>query len=237
MKRLCRIKPNRFCFMGPSGSMHKLTFIYQRFVTIFFLICAAGVLISSPGHGDNSVAEEIISLDVTERPLGQVLDEIATAAGYRIIFDERWDDFLISASVKNEPLYKGLKRVLRNLNNAVIYGSDRTIKIIIFDEVQASRIPASHSLVGSAPEEHSHRLRSQPSRPFPLPTPRDTSEPSTDEEESRLPNETATEIEEQKEIESGGSAEEVTEDPAPEQNEDSSGEDAESPRKTAAAGD
>jgi len=217
--------------------MHKLTFIYLRFVTIFSLICAAGVLISSPGHGDNSVAEEFISLDVTEQPLGQVLDEIATAAGYQIIFDESWDDFLISASFKNEPLYKGLKRVLRNLNNAVIYGSDRTIKIIIYDEVQASGTPASHSLVGSAPEEPAHQLRSQPSRPFPLTAPRETSAPSSDEEEARLPDETATEIKEQKEIESGESAEEVTEDVAPEQNEDLSGEDEESPRKTEPAGD
>ncbi|MGD9301092.1 MAG: hypothetical protein PVI13_05925, partial [Desulfobacterales bacterium] len=100
--------------------------------------CAALSFLSAPVYGGSAVADEIISLELTNQPLGEVLEEITAATGYRFIFDESWDDFPVSASIKNEPLHRGLKRILRKLNNAVIYNSDRTIKIVIYDETGPS---------------------------------------------------------------------------------------------------
>ena len=122
----------------PSIRMFKLKFNHPKMLALLLLMGAAGLFISTPGLCGRTVAEEIISLDLVEQPLGEVLDDITAATGYRFIFDESWENFLISASIKNEPLHKGLKRILGKLNNAIIYSSDRTIKIIIFDEANAS---------------------------------------------------------------------------------------------------
>ena len=111
---------------------------YLRLLSIPFIVCFLGVFFANIAFTENMVGEETISLEITGQPLGEVLDEIEDATGYRFILDESWENFLISASIKNEPLHKGLKRILRNLNNVIIYSSNRTIKIIIFDEAAAS---------------------------------------------------------------------------------------------------
>ena len=61
--------------------------------------------------------------------------------------DESWNKFPVTASIKNEPLHRGLQRILRNLNNAVIYGSDGTIKIKIYEREKSSGYPAGSSMV------------------------------------------------------------------------------------------
>jgi len=226
--------------------MPRIVFNYLRVLPILLLICAAGVFISAPGHSDNSVAEEIISLDLTDQPLGEVLDQIAEATGYRFILDESWDNFLVSASFKNEPLHKGLKRILRNLNNAIIYSSDRTIKIILYDEVKTPQIPASHSMERISSEEPVNKFSSFPKKPILLQIPRETQGDSSVEDDSQStdennplakePEETAVEIEEQDENEPGGSAKENTENEEAEQNEDGSGDAEESPAQTESAG-
>lgn len=111
---------------------------YLRFLSIPFMVCILGIFLPNIGLTDNMVGGEIISLEITDQPLGEVLDEIEDATGYQFIFDETWGNFLISASIKNEPLHKALKRILGNLNNVIIYSSNRTVKIIIFDEAAAS---------------------------------------------------------------------------------------------------
>jgi hypothetical protein len=101
---------------------------------LFWLACFCGLIFPAPAVGEKSVADEIISLDVADKPLGEVLDNISDVAGCRFKIDAVWEDYPITASFKNEPLYRVLKRIFRDFNNAVIYGSDRTIKIIIYDE-------------------------------------------------------------------------------------------------------
>ncbi|UCD78045.1 MAG: hypothetical protein JSW26_21940, partial [Desulfobacterales bacterium] len=109
----------------------------QEIMSVFllsWLACFNGLLIPAPAFGANSVADEIISLEVKDKPLGEVLENISDAAGCQFSIDASWEDYPITASFKNEPLYRVLKRIFRDFNNAVIYGSDRTIKIIIYDE-------------------------------------------------------------------------------------------------------
>jgi len=113
---------------------------YQSMVVYLLLGLAGfcGLFVSTPAICDESVADEIISLNAVGRPLGEVLKNISIAADCRFIVDTSWEDYPITAVLDNEPLYKGLKLIFRNINNAVIYGANRTIRIIIYDEGPSS---------------------------------------------------------------------------------------------------
>ena len=111
-----------------------------------FLICFGGLCVPSPGVCRDSVADEIISLDVTGKPLGEVLEDISAAIDCQFSIDGRWEDYPITSSFQNKPLHKALKLIFRNLNNAVIYGSERTVKIVIFDESASSERGPGHSV-------------------------------------------------------------------------------------------
>jgi len=120
---------------------------------VFSLICCYGFYRPFPANGENSIAEELISLDIKNQPLVEVLEDISAETGYQFSIDESWNNFPITASIKNEPLHKGLKRILRNLNNAVIYGSDGIIKIKIYEQEKSSGYPAGHSIANRSYEE------------------------------------------------------------------------------------
>ena len=65
------------------------------------------------------------------------------AADCQFSFDESWEYYPISASIDSKPLHKALKIIFRNINNAVIFGADRTIKIIIYDDGKTIRHSAT----------------------------------------------------------------------------------------------
>ncbi|MEJ2166545.1 MAG: hypothetical protein P8X90_13510 [Desulfobacterales bacterium] len=119
---------------------------------LFWLACFCGTFFPAPAAGEKSVADEIISLNVADKPLGEVLDSISEAADCRFKIDAVWEDYPITASFKDEPLYRVIKRIFRDFNNAVIYGSDRTIKIIIYDEGTPAGRKGGYS-VASKPSE------------------------------------------------------------------------------------
>jgi hypothetical protein len=77
---------------------------------------------------------ELISMTIEDEPLGDVLKKISMATGYEFSLDDSWQSYRVTASLEKVSLHKGLKRILRNLDNAIIYGSDRKIKIIIYDK-------------------------------------------------------------------------------------------------------
>jgi hypothetical protein len=112
-------------------------------VICFFigLICCLWLFLPLPGNTTDSVADQIVSINVKAQPLGEVLEHISEETGYQFRIDQSWQDFLITASFKNEPLHRGLKKILRQLNNAIIYGSDGTIKIMIYGETLSSDTP------------------------------------------------------------------------------------------------
>jgi hypothetical protein len=120
---------------------------------LFGLAGFFGFFIPTLAICDNSVADEIISLDETDRPLGEVLEKISIAADCQFRIDESWKDYPITASFDNEPLHRGLKLIFRNMNNAVIYGADRTIKIIIYDEGTPSGRGIGHSVTIKSSQE------------------------------------------------------------------------------------
>jgi hypothetical protein len=120
---------------------------------LFCLVCLWGLFEPPPVIGQNSVADEIISLNVTAQSLGEVLEDISTATGCQFSINSSWEDFPITASFQDEPLHQALKIILRNLNNAVIYGSERTVKIIIYDESASSEKATDHAVVIGPSEE------------------------------------------------------------------------------------
>jgi hypothetical protein len=106
----------------------------QAALLLFGAACFCALIFPAPACGAKSVGDEIISLDVADKPLGEVLATISEATGYRFKIDAGWENYPITASFKNEPLYRVIKRIFRDFNNAVIYGSDGTIKIIIYED-------------------------------------------------------------------------------------------------------
>ena len=116
--------------------------------------------------------EKLISLAVKDEPLGDVLYKVSMATGYDISLDNKWQNYRVTASLKKVPLHKGLKRILKNLNSAIIYVSSQKIKIIIFDKTApegASNTPSDEKSVDRTPV--SQRPSYRPGRqPPPLPT-------------------------------------------------------------------
>lgn len=97
------------------------------------------------GFCENSVADAIVSLNAADQELGEVLKNISIDANCRFIFDKGWEDYPITAIFDDEPLYRALKLIFRDINNAIIYGEDRTIRIIIYDEGRSSDETIGHS--------------------------------------------------------------------------------------------
>lgn len=195
---------------------------------LFWLIALWGVFIPTSAICENSIADEIISLNVTDQPLVEVLEDISIAVGCQFSIDESWDDYPITASFANEPLYKGLKRVLRNINNAIIYGADRTVRIIIYDEAMPSGKEIKHSATIRSPTESLPQIQpsSEATAPQPeLGDPEDGSDAVNDEQPPEEAAEsgselgaTDVEIEQTQKEESGeATAEENTDDSETEQ--------------------
>lgn len=155
---------------------------------LFWLIGFGGFFMPAPAICANSVADEIISLNVTDRPLGEVLENISIAAGCQFSIDESWEDYPITVSFDNEPLYRGLKLIFRDINNAVIYGADRTVKIIIYDEGTPSGKAVGQS--GQTKSSQENIQESQPSGEATAPQSEvEASEDSSDAENVEQPPE------------------------------------------------
>ena len=112
-------------------------YAHQHIALITFLFLAMLFLIlpnSSSGGNESNVGEELISLTAKNEPLGDVLYKVSMASGYDISLDSKWQNYRVTASLEKVSLHRGLKRILRNLNSAIIYVSSKKIKIIIYDK-------------------------------------------------------------------------------------------------------
>jgi len=103
----------------------------------FLLMAMVSLILPIPSAGGNEVyvGDELISLTIKDEPLGDVLYKVSMATGYDISLDNKWQNYRVTASLKEVSLHKGLKRILRNLNSAIIYVSSKKIKIIIYDKI------------------------------------------------------------------------------------------------------
>jgi type II secretory pathway component GspD/PulD (secretin) len=101
-------------------------------------------IVSSAGNETNT-ADELISLTVKDEPLEDVLKKVSIATGYEISLDNKSQSYRVTASLEEVSLHKGLKQILRNLNNVIIYGSSKKIKIIIYDKTTPEGVSSAPS--------------------------------------------------------------------------------------------
>lgn len=95
--------------------------------------------------GSESPDGSLVSLTAKNQPLGDVLEGIAQVTGYRFNLNDHWRTYPVSVSVENIPLHQGLTLILRGLNHAIVYGSDKDIMILVYGKVD-SRKAVSYSL-------------------------------------------------------------------------------------------
>jgi hypothetical protein len=116
---------------------HYFSVFTHRHIALIILLSFATPSLFLPissSAGNVNVGEELISLTVKNEPLGDVLYKVSMATGYDISIDDKWQNYRVTASLEDVSLHRGLKRILRNLNSAIIYVSSKKIKIIIYDK-------------------------------------------------------------------------------------------------------
>jgi hypothetical protein len=77
--------------------------------------------------------ERLLTLDIRERPLKEVLQRLSGHTGYTFIFDTAWGGHPVSATFKNVPLHTGLRQILGNWSHALVFLPAKKIKIIILE--------------------------------------------------------------------------------------------------------
>jgi hypothetical protein len=160
---------------------------------LWCLVCFYGLSFPAVAVGEKSVADEIISLDVRNEPLGEVLEDISIAVNCKFSINESWQDYPVTAAFYNEPLYRGLKKIFRNVNNAVIYGADRNIKIIIYGEIASPGRDTGPSATTQSSQESSHQSQPFSDATAPQPEIEDPGDSGGDEESSEDQPETTGE--------------------------------------------
>ena len=137
-------------FFSSTTGRHLLAWYITVKTVICLIICF--FIAFSYGSGSirhamaqNTTQDPEISLQITNKPLGDILETISQDTGYQFNLNDKWKDYQVSASNDNLPLERKLKRLLRSLNHIIIWDSDRIITIKIFGEVdpQKSRSVAS----------------------------------------------------------------------------------------------
>jgi len=119
-------------------------------------------------------SEPLVTITATNEPLGQLLDRIGAQVNYTIDVDERWQDHPVSIALDRVPLSECLKRVLVNLNYAILYESDSAIRIVIYD--------AGAGAPGAVLPERTYR---SPSPPVHRPEPPSEQDENADEAPER----------------------------------------------------
>jgi type II secretory pathway component GspD/PulD (secretin) len=171
------------------------------FLAFLFLMSPVG---SFAGSSANA-GDELISLTAENEPLGNVFNKISVATGYEIVLDHDWRNYPVSVALEKVPLHQGLKRILKDLNNVIVYVSRKKIKIIIYDKI-------SHDAGPSAPPIQRTPVSQQPSYHPPAPgisdsqtleraeTPTDDSSVSGEESETGAPENEARKTQETEKI-------------------------------------
>jgi hypothetical protein len=127
---------------------------------------------SAPSVKSLSENDSLITMSVQNMPLGEVLEKIEAATDLKFKLDEQWKDIPVSVTLDKAPLDKALKRILVNLNNVVIYGSNDQVKIVVFGKAE----PGSATGRPAGPPSYE-----QPP-PLPEPPPLPDENPSVSEE-------------------------------------------------------
>ena len=90
--------------------------------------------ISSHLKASNSSSENVVfSITVENTALELVLQKISKFTGYKVTVNEEWKDVPVTANYRDENLEKGLRRLLKGFNHAlVIMEEEKKIAITIY---------------------------------------------------------------------------------------------------------
>jgi hypothetical protein len=113
-------EPRIFCF--------NRIFIFMRRAGFILVLIA----IFLPLHSGDA-AGNVISMQIQDKPLGAVLDELSRKSGDKIVCEEAWANLPITVRFVDLPLEKAIKKILKNINHVVIYGPD-SVQIKIYGE-------------------------------------------------------------------------------------------------------
>ena len=132
--------------------------LYFRGVSYFALGLVLSFLIANycvkNAAGQTSSAESNISLNVKNKPLGEVLMKISQDTGYKFKLSAQWSSYPISAVLEDMPLNQVLKRILDRLNHAIIYESDKSINIVIYGKADLRKINPTPAQSFSPPTQN-----------------------------------------------------------------------------------
>jgi len=183
----------------------------KRRVIVSLVFCAC-FLATVCTAAQKAPGDEPVSLNIQERPLGEVLAMITKMTGHTFIIDDQWLDMPVSISAQGTPLHKVLKLIFADINNAIIYQANGIIKIIIYSEtagpdkgsgsqVTESPSPPEESEPAAATEQESGTSREI--------APEDETDRSVDrgEEGAEQPAEEQEPAEEQTDNTAGGATE------------------------------
>lgn len=106
------------------------------------LILAVLTLCAAPAAApadEKPPIDRFISMNVKNKPLGKVLEELQLSTGISFSLNIEWKDIPVSVTLNKTPLDKGLKRMLTNYNSIVIYNTrENSIQIRTLGKVEPS---------------------------------------------------------------------------------------------------
>ena len=115
------------------------------------LAAAALGLLATPAPAQTRPPEPTVSLNVKDRPLGDVLALISRATGCEFLLEPSWQKVPVTANLENAPLSVALKRVLSGLNHAIVYQPQNRVKIVIYEASPPRAAPGMPPALGPAP--------------------------------------------------------------------------------------
>ncbi len=81
----------------------------------------------------------VFSIDVKDKALSEVLEDISDASGYSIILNGENDDLPVSLKLRNVGLEETLKRVLRDVNYTVVWDdSSRKVFLSVYGKQETT---------------------------------------------------------------------------------------------------
>jgi hypothetical protein len=175
-----------FAFMQPwttGDSMQKQpNTCYFRPATSIAVLLALIFFFSQNGLCTDHPTDSI-TLKSQKKPLEAVLKEIGQANGYTFILADEWKNTPISVNFSQLPMDDALKRILTNMNYAVIYDSATTIRIVIFGISATNR--SSHGISGRnpRPEPDVRDIQEEVRMPEPDIAPKNPNDNQSDEQE------------------------------------------------------
>lgn len=148
--------------MAETGDIQKQYFSLILDLAVKIYIFLAFLFLMSPvgsfAGSSAAAGDELISLTAENEPLGNVFNKISVATGYEIVLDHNWRNYPVSVALEKVPLHQGLKRILKDLNNVIVYVSRKKIKIIIYDKIShdagPSEPPIQRAPVSQQPSYH-----------------------------------------------------------------------------------